>query len=93
MLGRHDALKRTLAQWRRRMGEPREQGYAMPYFRFIESGFEAPAGHRERALTIVGDAIGGTISIRLWAAIPSFTVCASPRRISGSITGRFPVLN
>lgn len=59
ILGRDEALARTLANWGERLADPREHGYAMPYFRFIESGFEALSGNRERALSLLEESIEG----------------------------------
>jgi len=58
-LGQTEALDKTLAHWGARLADPRKQGYALPYFRFIEAGFEALAGNRERGLTLLEQSIEG----------------------------------
>lgn len=58
-LGQTEALEKTLAHWRARLADPREQGYALPYFRFIEAGFEALSGNRETALKLLEQSIEG----------------------------------
>ena len=58
-LGQTEALAKTLAHWRARLADPREQGYALPYFRFIEAGFEALSGNRASALTLLEQSIEG----------------------------------
>jgi len=59
ILGRSEAKSRTLAQWGMRLEHLRQQGYAMPFFRSIESGYEALAGDRERALELLEMTIEG----------------------------------
>ena len=58
-LGQTEALDKTLAHWGARLADPRKQGYALPYFRFIEAGFEALSGNRASALTLLEQSIEG----------------------------------
>ena len=57
ILGLDSALESTLEHWRERLEAPREHGYGMPYFRFVESGFEALSGNRDKAVALLGEAI------------------------------------
>lgn len=59
LLGREEALAESLAGWQRRLAGPRAQGYAMPWFRYVEAGFEALSGRRERALALLEESIEG----------------------------------
>ncbi len=56
-LGRDEALAETIAHWRERMATPLEQGYDMPYFRWIRASLEALDGRHERAVELLGMAI------------------------------------
>lgn len=58
-LGQTEALEQTLAHWRARLADPREQGYALPYFHFIEAGFQTLSGNRESALALLEQSIEG----------------------------------
>ena len=58
-LGQTEALEQDPGHWGARLADPRKQGYALPYFRFIEAGFEALAGNRERGLALLEQSIEG----------------------------------
>lgn len=59
ILGQDDALGTTLEHWQNRLEDPRRNGYAMPYFRFVESSFEALSGNRDQAMALLLEAIEG----------------------------------
>lgn len=58
-LGQTEALRKTLAHWQARLEDPRKQGYALAYFHYIEAGFEALSGNRERAVALLEQSIEG----------------------------------
>lgn len=71
-LGRTMALDRTLAHWGQRLADPIEQGYAMPYFRYIQSSHAALSGERDRALELLEAAIEGGYLTPLLDIDPKF---------------------
>jgi len=72
LLARPEALAQTLAHWRARLEYLRRQGYALPYFRYIEAGFEALSGNPQRALARLEEAIEGGYIHPLLSMDPQF---------------------
>jgi len=93
ILGRETALESTLDYWRERLTAPREHGYGMPYFRFVESGFEALSGNREAAIALLGEAIDGGYRNARLEHEPEFHLLRSDPEFRGLIERNIRLIN
>ncbi len=93
ILSRNIALEATLDHWRQRLEAPREHGYGMPYFRFLESGFEALSGNHDKALSQLGEAIEGGYLNPLLHCEPVFHMLRDEPTFRGLVERNFRLIN
>jgi len=93
ILDRDSALEATLEHWRKRLEAPREHGYGMPYFRFVESGFEALSGNHDKAISLLDEAIeGGHLNAQLNCE-PEFHMLREKSEFQTLIERNFRLIN